>query len=207
MDVIYLLGGLGVDKLVFKQFKTIYPTEIIIWEEPLVADTLSTYAQRISAQINTDLKFGLLGVSFGGIVALELTKFIKPECVILISSVLSPDQLPINYLTRISSRLLNVVPDFILNKPNSLIRFMFNPADKQLFDHIIRETSPTFLKWALSEIMKWKGVQYSGTVHRIHGTRDRVIPLKGNAHIVDRGGHFMIVDLKDELGQIIDNII
>ena len=37
------------------------------------------YAKRMAGKINTEEEFGILGVSFGGLVAVEMSKILKPK--------------------------------------------------------------------------------------------------------------------------------
>ncbi len=55
------------------------------WIEPLKNESLKNYAQRISNKITSDNPT-LIGLSFGGILAVEISKILKLQKVILISS-------------------------------------------------------------------------------------------------------------------------
>ncbi len=69
----YLIGGLGADERVFKYLSLEFKTEIIQWIEPMPKEKISAYALRVSQQINQNEEFGILGVSIGGIVAIEIS--------------------------------------------------------------------------------------------------------------------------------------
>jgi len=94
---LYLIGGLGADERVFKFLHSEFPNQIIKWIEPLKMEPIEDYTKRLSEQIDTKEKFGILGVSFGGIIAVELSKIIKPQITILISSVELASQLQPQY--------------------------------------------------------------------------------------------------------------
>lgn len=56
--------------------------------------------------------------------------------------------------------------------------------------------------------MKWKGANASKNCFKIHGTKDRIIPLRNRVNhiIVDGGTHFMAVDRADEISKIINRL-
>lgn len=91
---VYAISGLGADARVFQFLKL--PIEIITidWLSPKRNESLSEYAARLIPQINIKQEFILLGVSFGGLIALELSKLLKPKATILISSFDDPAILP-----------------------------------------------------------------------------------------------------------------
>jgi len=76
-----------------------------------------------------------------------------------------------------------------------------------MLGEIIRDTDPKFIKWALKTIIKWRSDFKPLNCIRIHGTRDKLIPLKGEAILVKDGQHFMIVDRAAEVSTIINNQI
>jgi len=67
---IYLIGGLGADERVFKYLKLDCETQVIKWLEPKQKETIISYSKRLLKQINQEENFALLGVSFGGIIAI-----------------------------------------------------------------------------------------------------------------------------------------
>ncbi|WP_260129909.1 hypothetical protein [Elizabethkingia anophelis] len=75
MDKVYIFSGLGVDERVFDQinFEGL-DVEFIDWIKPLKKESLSEYAKRISSELTADNPT-LIGLSFGGILAVEISKF------------------------------------------------------------------------------------------------------------------------------------
>ena len=201
---LYLIPGLGADERVFTRLKLNTETQVIRWTEPHRNEPLLDYAKRLSAQIDTSQSFGLLGVSFGGIVAVELAKILKPKITILISSVSVSEELPQHFIRLGKLGLINLVPDSLLKPPMPIMSFMFGAKDTGLLCQIIKDTSPTFLRWSLNAILQWKSDVTLPSVERIHGSNDRLIPLKGIANRVEGAGHFMIVDRAEEVAGIIN---
>jgi len=201
---LYLIPGLGADERVFTSLKLNTETQVIHWLEPHQNEPLPDYTKRLSAQIDSSQPFGLLGVSFGGIMAVEIAKTLKPEITILISSVSKSDELPQHFIRLGKLGLLNFVPDSLLKPPMPLMSFLFGAKDIGLLSQIVKDTSPTFLRWALNAILEWKSDVELPSVVRIHGTNDWLIPLKGVARLIKNGGHFMIVDRAEDVAGIIN---
>ena len=84
MKKLFLFSGLGADKRVFDflDFGK-HLLHHIEWVKPLPDDTLPSYARRLLPQI-TEENPTLVGVSFGGMIALEISKLIRVQKVILI---------------------------------------------------------------------------------------------------------------------------
>lgn len=205
--ILYLIGGLGADERVFKDLKLNCETKSIKWIEPLRNESLSSYATRLVSQINQNEKFGILGVSFGGIVAIELANICKPEVLILVSSIETDDQLPLKYLDYLKIGLLNLIPDALIKPPRFVLGYLFGAKNKKLIYQIINDTNPRFIKWALIQIVTWKNQSNQFKPFRIHGSNDKLIPLKGQAIQIENGSHFMIVDKAAEISEIINEYL
>ena len=90
---LYGLSGLGTDKRVFEYLTLDYEFIPIDWIEPRRKETIEEYALRLSELIDKNEDFGILGVSFGGLVAIEISKILNPKLTILISSVETKNEL------------------------------------------------------------------------------------------------------------------
>lgn len=201
---IYLIGGLGADHRVFKFLKLNCSSELIEWIEPKKNENLNSYVKRLSKQISPNENFGILGVSFGGIVAIELSKILNPKKLIIISSVLNHKQLPSTIKIFVRLGIISILPPILLKPPKPFFTYLFGARNKRLLNEIIIDTKPNFIKWSLNEIGNWKNEASIKDVIRIHGTNDKLIPLKGIAIEIEKGAHFMIVDRSDEISNIIN---
>ncbi|SDF62642.1 Thioesterase domain-containing protein [Pedobacter terrae] len=76
----YFISGLGADQRIFSRLKLSEKISIIHveWINPNKNETLEVYAERLSRIIDTSKPFALVGVSFGGMIAVELAKLLKP---------------------------------------------------------------------------------------------------------------------------------
>ncbi|HVG11799.1 MAG TPA: hypothetical protein VM843_02295, partial [Flavisolibacter sp.] len=84
---VYFISGLGADCRIFKnlQLPPSYHAVHVEWIKPLVKESLAEYALRLSAAIDTTQPFGLIGLSLGGMIAVEISKNKRAEWVVLIS--------------------------------------------------------------------------------------------------------------------------
>lgn len=79
MNKIYIFSGLGVDKRVFENINFgNLNVHFVDWIEPLKNESLEDYAKRISIPFKDDNPI-LIGLSFGGILAVEISKIIKTK--------------------------------------------------------------------------------------------------------------------------------
>lgn len=204
MKKLYLIGGLGADERVFKYLKLNTETKSIKWIEPKPKEKLNDYSKRLIKQIDQNDEFGILGVSFGGIVAIEIAKIIKPKILILISSVETNTQLPQTFVALGKTQIIRLIPNKLIKPPKPLMSFLFGAKNKELLNQIINDTKPEFIRWALNAIINWSNTKTPIDAIRIHGTKDKLIPLKGEAIEIKDGGHFMIVDKGEEISKLVN---
>src|SRR4051812_10554360 len=90
---VYLLPGMSADFPVYTRLAPLLPNATIVsFIEPHSNESLTSYAERMAATFHADSY--IAGVSFGGILALEISRIIRPKGCILIASIRRPDQLP-----------------------------------------------------------------------------------------------------------------
>jgi pimeloyl-ACP methyl ester carboxylesterase len=194
-----LFPGLGADeRLLHPQRQPSANLEVPPWIEPRRGERLSGYAQRIAATIRSPRPFFVGGVSLGGMVALEVARHVDPCAVLLISSCRSCRDLP--PWARAARVLVRVLPAAVqkwssVHVPATLRALgACDPGDRKLVRDMIRDTPAGFLKWALSEALRWNGVgELDVPIFRIHGSRDRTIPCPrdGCDEIIPGGGHLI----------------
>src|SRR5690606_8062739 len=85
---VYFIPGLGADERLFSQLNLKGIEEHYLnWIEPEDCTTMADYAARYVPMIDTSEPFYILGMSMGGMMAIELQKLIQPEKLILVSTV------------------------------------------------------------------------------------------------------------------------
>jgi pimeloyl-ACP methyl ester carboxylesterase len=210
MKEIYLLSGLGADKRVFDFLDlSNHKLNHINWIDPLPDESIDSYAQKLTAQILTSKPI-LIGVSFGGIIAIEIGKLIKTEKVILISSAVTRNDIPFYYRFVGLLKLHKIIPSAALKNVNAITYWFFGIRDqkeKELLRAIIKETDQHFLKWAIQKIVNWQNKETLKNVIHIHGTSDRILPVSKPDYKIQNGGHLMIVNKSHEVGELLNKLL
>lgn len=213
MKTIYFISGLGADERAF-QLLDIHNTnnKHIKWIIPTKDDSLEQYIHKLSEQIIEPENSIILGLSFGGIIAIELSKIIRFNKTILISSIKSKAELPFYLKLFKYFQIYKLVPERFFNKYNFIIAYAFGVSNKfenDLLKNVILETNPRLVKWAIDKIVNWNNTIIPNDVLHIHGLKDRLFPFKNikNAIKVDNGTHFMIVNKSNIISSIINNEI
>lgn len=212
MNKIYVFSGLGVDERVFDNidFGTL-DVEFIDWIQPLENESLESYALRISKKITSENPI-LIGLSFGGMIAVEISKIIKVENLILIASAKNKFELPFIYRLFGKLNLIKLIPKKIFKQQNSITNWIFgieSDSEKQLLKEILQDTDLDFFSWAINVIANWKNENIPEKCFHIHGNKDRIIPIKNVKadFVIENGGHFMTVNKAKEIENVILNLI
>jgi len=205
---LYIFSGLGADERVFQRLDfSGFSTTFIKWIIPQDKETIEHYATRLLDQIKTT-KPTLIGLSFGGMIAVEVAKQIDTEKVILIASAKTKNEIPFYYRFAGQLGLHKLLPTRLLKSSNFITNWFFGASsmsDKQLLKQILIDTDPTFLKWAIDKIARWPNQAQTKNIFHIHGTSDRILPLSFvSCDIkIKNGGHLMTLNKADELSNIL----
>ena len=208
MSKIYIFSGLGVDQRVFNKMNFDgFNVEFIDWILPLKNETIQDYAKRISQKI-IEKDVVLIGLSFGGMLAVEVAKIIPVRKVILIASAKNKFEVPLLY--RIAGKLWlhKFIPSIVFKWNNFCTYWLFGiqtKEEKMLFKNILKDTDNNFLRWAINEILRWKNIDVPINYVHIHGTNDRILPSHNCKvdYFIENGGHFMTVNKAKEIEKIV----
>lgn len=206
---VYGIGGLGVDERVFSELTLDFEITPLKWIDPEPRETIQDYAARFAIQINSKEPFAIIGISFGGMIAIELNKILKPAKIVLISSATRKADIPLIFRIFGRSGLLNVTPDFLMKPPQFVANFFFGvsePKFKKALKQILADTDINFLRWATNQITKWNNSEQPTNMLRIHGSSDRLLNFKKEEEVIviPNAGHFMIMNRADELSQLLN---
>ncbi len=209
---IYLFSGLGADQRVFQDldipgFKLIH----VNWLKPQPKESMKQYASRIALQITVPAA-AFIGLSFGGMMAIEVGKIVRPAKLIIISSARDKKEVPWYYRIAGKLGLHNLLPVTVLKQSNFVTNWFFGARsvrEQKLLAAILKDTDPAFLKWAMGEIISWKNEEVLPGVSHIHGSADKILPLRFvKADIVIKsGGHFMILNKAVEINPHIQKLL
>ena len=174
-----LLPGLGGDPRLFDSQRPAFP-ELVTpdWIRPETNEPLVDYAARFASAIDPGQPCFLGGVSFGGVVALEVATHLKTRECFLFGSVRSSDQIPGRLqLFRPITNLI-IIPKWLSPWALTCGGRWLKPTVRGAL-HQLKDADSHFLRWAAGAILKWTpsaGVARVRVV-QIHGDRDRVFPI------------------------------
>ena len=210
---IYCISGLGADERVFQKlnFQGYQPVHIC-WIEPEPRERISDYARRLTKQIRSESPI-LIGLSFGGLIAMEIAKQIDTEKVILISSAKDRQEIPFYFQLFRFFPIYRLLPAQLMLWLGQLIASWFFSLEtideRQLFRAILFDTDAKFMKWAVDRVVTWKNELVPDNVFHIHGESDRIfpIPFVEADFCIAKGGHFMIMNRAEYVSELIQKIV
>jgi len=195
------MPGLAASSAIFERIALPEATfEILLldWEIPLANETLTDYAKRITIKI-THKNPVLIGVSFGGILVQEMTKYIEVRKIIIISSVKSNLEFPLRMKMAKSTKAYKLIPLNLLLNIENLVKFSFGKKINQrieLYEKFLSVRDKHYLDWAIEQVILWDRTVVDEKVIHIHGDADDVFPIKyiTNCIVVKGGTHIMILN-------------
>lgn len=210
---VYFISGLGADERAFQRINL--PDRFVIhhiaWKLPLDQESMQAYARRMAEDIDTSRPFSLVGLSFGGMIAVEMNTFLKPVRTILLSSTYTQKHLPlyVQWIGRV--RLHRVVPPSRLKRLPAGAHWFFGTktaAEKNLLNQFLHDADECFLGWAINAVLTWKNRALPPHCIRIHGDCDKVLPHYRDADaLINGGGHFMVLTKAGEISTLLEQYL
>lgn len=207
---IFAISGLGADKRVFEDLTLNYELTYIDWISPHKNENIMAYSKRLIAEYKIDnySTIGIIGLSFGGLIATEISKIVKPTFTILISSVSTKDELSIGLRLLGKSKIIEFIPHQCFRIPKPIAHFMFGTKRKKMLNTILNQSDLFFTKWAIIELLNWQNKTLISPLIKISGTKDKLLPPKGiNYFLIEKGEHFMIVDRAKEISTLLNQLL
>jgi esterase/lipase len=212
---IYFMPGLAAGPEIFKNLELDtekFTFHYLKWIKPLAVDErIDNYALRLSKEIKEENAI-LIGVSFGGIMAQELAKFVNPRKVIIISSVKSPNELPGRFKFARFTKIYKLFPIKVIENFEDYSKYFLGKSLQKkadLYKKYLYVRSKESLKWSIYTMIKWEQIKPIENIIHIHGTADKVFPIKNikNPIEIKNGTHIMILTKANEISKIIDTVL
>ena len=200
---IYAISGLGADESVFANLRQFIDLEVIAWKKNKPAESLQDYAKRMADDIDAKEPFILLGLSFGGVLAQEISHFLKPEKLILLSSLRHENELQTLIKLIKKAGIVEHLPLALFRPPLPLCKWYFGTDDTTLVKDLIDRMDLELVKWSIIQLLNWKSKPLSLEPIRIHGTADRLLYYQKDAMPIEGGGHFMVHDRAGEVHELL----
>lgn len=205
MDVeitnVYLMPGMAANPTIFEYIKlpeSHYNIHWLEWQIPDKDETLQAYAKRMCNFIKHD-NVVLLGVSFGGILVQEMSKYIKLKKLIVVSSVKSHHELPKRFKLLKITKAYKILPTQLVSNIDLLAKYAFGETIKKrvdLYKKYLSVSDKTYLDWAIKQVVCWGQEEPNPEAIYIHGDKDMVFPHScgGECLVIKNGSHIMIIN-------------
>lgn len=168
------------------------------WKLPTKDESLESYAKRMIAEIEHD-DVVLLGVSFGGILVQEMSKYMALRKLFVVSSVKSHHELPKRLKILKYTKGYKILPTRLAANVDNLAKFSFGKAIKkrlELYKKYLSVNDKDYLDWAIKQVVHWDQERPNPDAIYIHGDNDFVFPhsCQGNCIVIKGGTHIMIIN-------------
>ena len=211
---LYCVPGLGASPKIFEHISLPEDVEmhIIEWKIPLSLDeSMHNYARRMCSEIQHE-KPMLLGVSFGGMMVQEMSKFIELEELIIVSSLKSHHELPNRLKVIRDTKAYKLFPAKMAENLEDYLKYFIGDFLKkraELYKMYLSVRDSQYLKWSIYNVLHWKQDTPPENIIHIHGTEDHVFPHKHieNFIPVENGAHEMILTKARAISKILSEII
>ncbi len=209
---IYCISGLGADEKIFTNLNLRgYDLRYIPWIRPHKNERIEGYAKRMSEHIKENDAV-LLGVSFGGMMGIEIAKQMPLRKLIIVSSIKSASELPRWMKTAGKLKLDKLLPVSIhkyTEKIGNSRLGVSTKEEKEMVRSYRKNADLVFVDWAITQILNWKNNWQPENIIHIHGDRDKIFPVKKikTTFIIKDGTHMIIYNRAVEISEYIQNCI
>ncbi|MCY7409647.1 MAG: alpha/beta hydrolase, partial [Chitinophagales bacterium] len=163
-----------------------------------------------SIPLNKELIF--IGVSFGGILAQEISKIIPVKKIILISTIKSAAEKPKYFSWVQMFPVYKIIPTILIKYLAIFISKFFtnkNNEERQLFKSMLMQANSRVIRYGIHEVLHWKQQHPIANCIHIHGSADHIFPIKKikTDYVIDSGSHFMIIHQRKEINALINQLL
>lgn len=211
MKHIYLISGLGADRRIFKNLDLGHnKLHYIDWMPQQENESIEHYARRMAESITGENPI-IIGLSFGGMMAIEISKLLKTEKIILFSSAKTKNEIPLYFRMAAKPELHKKIPfEMMANK--ILIHWLLGiegEKEKKIADDYLAHADKELILWSIEKIINWQNTYVPANLIHIHGTADRLLPARFiKSYIpVQGGGHLMVFNRADEINKLLKGIL
>lgn len=209
---IFCISGLGADEHAFSRLiiKN-HELKVLPWLKPFKKETIAAYAGRMAELISEPSPI-ILGLSFGGMIAIEIAKQMPVEKIILISSIKTKKELP--GWMRLTGKLklhkiLPVKSNRLTERFDNAQLGVSNKEEKAMVKAYRQNADMEHIAWGVDQILKWQNTFGDARIFHIHGEYDRVFPVRNiiPTHLIKQASHIMILNRASEISDCINQIL
>jgi len=198
---VYLMPGMAANSSIFENIKLpeeTFQMHLLEWMIPNKKETLQAYAKRMTEKIEHD-NVVLLGVSFGGILIQEMSKFITVRKLIVVSSVKSKYEYTTGMKFAKATKIYKVLPTRLVKRIDGLSKYAVSKPIKrrfELYKKYLSVNDKRYLDWAIQQVLCWEQEEANENAVYVYGKKDSVFSYspEGNTIAIENGTHIMIID-------------
>ena len=198
---VYLMPGMAANPSIFEHIKlpeTSYEIHWLEWQIPTKTETFQAYAKRMCTFIKHD-NIVLLGVSFGGMLVQEMSKYLTVKKLFVVSSVKSHYELPKRLKLLKVTKAYKILPTQLVSNIDLLAKYALGETIKKrvdLYKKYLSVNNKTYLDWAIKHVVCWEQEEAIPNAIYIHGDKDAVFPHScgGDCIVIKGGTHIMIIN-------------
>lgn len=198
---VYFMPGMAANSSIFEYIdlpKDRFKMCLLEWVIPEPNDSLADYARRMCQHIKEE-NVVLVGVSFGGVLVQEMSKYVNARKVIIISSVKTKYELPRRMKLAKATKAYKLLPTQLLGNVDLLAKYAFGETvikRVDLYKKYLSVSDKRYLDWAIEQMVCWgQEKPVPNTIH-IHGDKDAIFPFPhlGECICLKGGTHIMIIN-------------
>ena len=198
---VYLMPGMAASPTIFEHIslpKAQYEIHWLEWQIPLKEESLQSYAKRMCQFIKQDNAV-LLGVSFGGILVQEMSRYLNLKKLFVVSSVKSHHELPKKFKLLKITKAYKILPTQLADRIDILAKYAFGETIKKrvdLYKKYLSVNDKAYLDWSIKQVVCWDQESPHPEAIYIHGDKDAVFPysFQGECIVLKGGTHIMIIN-------------
>ena len=198
---VYLMPGMAANPIIFEHLtlpEDKFEIHWLEWLTPNSKERIEEYAQRMAKLVKHD-KSVLLGVSFGGIIVQEMSKYLNLKKLIIVSSVKTKHELPNRMKIAKKTKAYKLIPTKLLTSAEALAKYAFGETALnriELYKKYLSVIDKQYLDWAIENMVNWNQNKALVNIIHIHGDKDAIFPIHNikECIVVKGGSHIMIIN-------------
>ncbi|RLD28299.1 MAG: alpha/beta hydrolase [Bacteroidetes bacterium] len=196
---VYFMPGMAANPSIFEYIKLpedYFKVHYLEWIIPNAKESIEDYANRMAQKVKHENSV-LLGVSFGGIMVQEMSKFLNLKKLIIVSSIKNKHELSKRMKIAKKTKAYKLIPTRLFGNVDALVKYAFGEtATKrvELYKKYLSVNDKRYLDWAIEQMVCWNQEETIPNIIHIHGEEDGIFPVYHikDCIVVKEGTHIMI---------------
>lgn len=210
---LYFIPGTAANSKIFERIElpsNSFELHYIEWLMPVSKnEKIEDYALRMCSQVQHKNPI-LVGVSFGGVLAQEMSKIITCEQIVLISSIKNRTELSKGLALIKKTKAYKLFPSKSIPTFEKIAAKLYGEKAKKrihIYQNYLSFRNPLYLNWAIQQVLCWNQKNSLPNCLHIHGDQDPIFPIKyiQNCISIKNGSHVMILTKAKEISTILNN--